>query len=128
MVIGLIPVIKLLRVKLTHPGYGIGTVHALDGSLLILIGIAPRYRLRPVDMRSYRITVSVLLDYKILIPSVSRIGKTFTDDGITHPKHKLLVFCVCNLRLIHPESIHRHTFGIGFQVPQRIILGWPHLH
>ena len=106
VVVSLIAVVELFIVKLAHTCDGIGAIHALDGTLLILIGVTPGNSLSPVEMRSHRIPVAVLLDFKLLVATVRRVGKTLADDGIAHPEDKLLIFRVGYLSLVHPEGIN----------------------
>ena len=68
-----------------------------------------------------------LNNLEFLIAAVGRVGKTLADDGVAHPEHKLLVFGVCNLGLIHPERVDAHTARIGEKVPERIGLRGPRL-
>ena len=77
-------------------------VQALNGSLLVLVGLLPWNGLAPVQMRSHGFAVFVLGNQS-LITSVSGIGQTHTDDRVAYPLHKLAVLGVGHLLLIHPE-------------------------
>ena len=122
MVIHLVAVNHLFGVKLGDSGNRVCTVHAFNGALLILIGVAPRYRLFPVEVRSHRIAVTILLNLELLVAAVCRVGEALTDNGVAHPVQKLFVLGVCHLGLVHPEGINAHPAGIGTGTPHRVCL------
>ena len=68
VVIHLVAVVELGGVELAGTGDGVGAVDALDGALFVLVGVAPRYSLVPVEMGGDGIALAVLLDLKSSLP------------------------------------------------------------
>ena len=102
-------------------------INALDSHLFIFCGFSPWNRFRPVKIRFDRITFPVFLYFIKFIASVCRISKTFTNNRIAHPIYKLFVFGHGNLRLIHPERLHRYFFCRYGSPPKRILFFGAHL-
>ena len=56
----LVTVVELLYIQHLLTGDGVTVVHALNGSLLVLVGLLPWNGLAPIQMRSYGFAVFVL--------------------------------------------------------------------
>ena len=74
-VIYLIAIYHLLWVKLTHTGYWVGSIHALNGACLVLARVFPGNSLVPVEVWGNRVTLLVFLNLESLVAAVSRVGK-----------------------------------------------------
>ena len=70
VVIDLIAVVELCGVKLATACYGIGAVHALYGTALILVGVAPGNGLVPVQIRLNGVALFVFLYLELLVAAV----------------------------------------------------------
>ena len=106
IVVNLVAVVELGHVQLLLARDGIHAVHALDGYFLILGGLAPGDGLLPVQVGRDGLAVLVLLNLVGLVATVGGIGKTFADDGVTHPIDKLFVLGIGDFRVVHPERFH----------------------
>ncbi len=115
---------RVQRLFACHRIYGIDTFDRPD---FVFIGTFPRDRAAPVQMRGYRFAVFVFGNLKQVVAAIRRIGQAFADNGIAHPIHKLTVFGICHLCLVHPESIERDTFCFRINSPQGILISGSHL-
>ncbi len=127
VVVYLVAIVELLGVEFLDAGDGVDAVEALDGALLVLVGVAPGYGLGPVEVGCHGVALAVFLDFILLVASVGGVGETLADDGVAHPEHKLLVFGVGDFGLVHPESVDRHAALVGLEIPERVVLGGAHL-
>ncbi len=126
IVVDLVAIVHLLVVEHLLARHRVGDIKALDGTLLILIGFTGQ-PLAPVDMRCHGVAVLVLRDYVSLITAIVGIGKAGAEDGVAHPHDKLLVLRVCDLRLIHPESVYGDIFYGNALSPKAVALDVSHL-
>ncbi len=117
VVVYLVAVVELCRVELALAGDRVCAVYALYGPQLILVCVAPRNRLVPVEVRLDRVALLVLFDFESLVASESGVGEAFADYGIPHPEDELLVFGVGDFSLVHPEGVYGYTTGIPLHAP-----------
>ena len=106
IVVYLVSIIELAGIEHLGAVDGMGHIHALDGTLLILVCLLPRDSLAPVEMRSHRVALLVLLYLVTLVTAIGRISQALADDAVAHPVDKLTILGVAHLVLIHPEAIH----------------------
>ena len=97
-----------------------GDIHALDGTLFILVGLAPRDILVPVQVGRDGITILVLLNFEGFIAAIGRVCQTLADDAVAHPHHKLSVLGVADFRLVHPETVHTDVTNGESSTPQGV--------
>ena len=123
LVVDLVAVVELVGVELARAGDGVGAVYAFDGACLVLARITPGDRLAPVEVGCDGIALLVFLDAVVFIAAVGGVGETFADNGVAHPEDELLVFRVGDFGFVHPESVDRHPFGVGGEIPCGIGFG-----
>ena len=109
-------------------GDGVDAIDALDGTLFVLVGLAPGDGLRPVEVGRDGFAVLVLLDLEVLVATICRVGEAFADDGVAHIVHKLAVHGIRNLFLVHPEGIYGDSLGIEQIAPERVLALGTHFH
>ena len=122
IVIDLIAIVHLAGIQHLGAIEGMGDIHALDGALLILVGLAPRDVLVPVQMRRDGVTLLILLNLEGFVATIGRVCQTFADDAVTHPHHELTVLGVAHLRLVHPKAIDTDVAHGETGTPQGVAL------
>ena len=122
IVIDLVAVVHLGGVEHLHAVDGVDVIDALDGALLVLVGLAPGDGLRPVEVRSDGVALLVLLDLEALVAAEGGVGQTLADDAVAHPIDELAVLGVGDLGLVHPETIDADVAGREAGAPQRVAL------
>ena len=120
IVVNLILIVELAVVEQLLAGHGVGDIHALDGALLVLIGLAGQ-RLAPVDMGSDWLAILVLGNHVGLVAGIGGVGKTRTEDRVLDILHKLLVLGVGNLGFVHPEPVDRDVLDGSLHTPERVL-------
>ena len=117
VVVYLVSVVELVGVEFAYTCNWVCAIYAFDCTLLILVRVAPRNSLVPVEVRCHRVSFAVFLDFEIFVTTVCRVGKTLAYDAVANPEYKLLVLAVCNLGLVHPETVDTDSSCISLQVP-----------
>ena len=105
IVVNLITVVHLLTVEHLFASHGICHIQALNGTLLVLVGLAGQLLL-PVQMRLYGVAVFVFLNLVGLIATIGRVCQTLAQNGVAYVVHKLTIHGVSHLTFVHPETFY----------------------
>ena len=116
-IVNLITIVHLPWVEFLLACDRVDAINTLDGSLLVLAWVFPRDIPAPVKVWSDGIAIFVLLNFKLFVASIGRVGESLTDNRIAHPVYKLLVFAVGDFVLVHPEGVDTHTASSGVNTP-----------
>ena len=126
IIINFITIVHLTGIQHYSTVNGMGNIHTLNGTQLVLSGLAPWYGFAPVQIGSNGISFFVFLYLISLITAISRISQTLTNNAVTHPVYKLSVFCVANLVFVHPETVHTDFACRKSGTPKRVVFGKTH--
>ena len=120
IVVHLITIVHLTGIQHLRTVNRMSDINTLYGTLFVLVGLLPGNRFVPVQTRSDGIALLVFLYLECLVTSVCRVGKTLTDNTVAYPEHKLAVFRVGNLGLIHPKAIYTDITGRETGAPKGV--------
>ena len=100
---------------------GVRHVDALDGALLVFVGLLPGYRFCPVKAWRDGVAVFVNLNFKRLVAAIGGVGQTLADDAVAHPVDELAIHGVGHFRLIHPEAVDTDVAFGNDRTPQGVV-------
>ena len=99
------------------------SIQTVDDLLLVLTWFT-RQSLLPVNHRTNLVALFVSLHRTIRLIDLSQ---TLPQDGVTHIVHKLAVFGIRHLSLVHPETVYRDIPYRRLTSPQTILGFHTHL-
>ena len=102
IVIHLVTVVHLMAVEHLLTRNRVRSIQTVDDLLLVLTWFT-RQGFLPVNHRTNLVALFVSLHRTIRLIDLSQ---TFPQDGVTHIVHKLAVFRVGHLSLVHPETVY----------------------